>query len=153
MSQQHQLMQFQGDQKVCLPKSCQVITTVSCAMHYNALEYHCIKNGRDSFLLRRIYIILFFLSTQLDHIFLVSFSFQPTDYVCVCAQLLQLCPTLCDPWTVACQLPLFMEFSRQEYYSGQPFPFPWDFPDTVIKPRSPALQVDSLPSETSGKWI
>ena len=153
MRQQHQLMSFQGDQ-ICLPRSCQIITTVSCAMHYNAPEYHCIKKGRDSFLLRRIYIILFFLSTQLDHIFLVSLSFQPMDYVCVCVcSLASVVSDCCDPWAVACQVPLFIEFSRQEYYSGQPFPSPWDFPDTVIKPGSPALQVDSLPSETSGKWI
>ena len=40
-----------------------------------------------------------------------------------------------------------MEFSRQEYWSGLPFPSPGDLPDPGIKPRSPALQVDSLPSE------
>ena len=49
-------------------------------------------------------------------------------------------------WTVAHQAPLFMEFSRQEYWSGLPFPFPGDLPDPGIKPRSPALQADSLPS-------
>ena len=38
-----------------------------------------------------------------------------------------------------------MEFSRQEYWSGLPFPPPGDFPDPRIKPASPALQVDSLP--------
>ena len=40
-----------------------------------------------------------------------------------------------------------MEFSRQEYWSGLPFPSPGDLPDLGIKPRSPALQADSLPSE------
>ena len=40
-----------------------------------------------------------------------------------------------------------MEFSRQEYWSGLPFPSPGDLPDPGIKPGSPALQVDSLPSE------
>ena len=40
-----------------------------------------------------------------------------------------------------------MEFSRQEYWSGLPFPSPGDLPDPGIKPRSPALQADSLPSE------
>ena len=44
-----------------------------------------------------------------------------------------------------------MEFSRQEYYSGLPFPFPEDLPDPGIKPRSPALQADSLPTESLGK--
>ena len=55
------------------------------------------------------------------------------------------------PWTVAHQAPLFMEFSRQEYWSGLPFPFPGDLPYPEIKPRSPALQADSLLSEPQGK--
>ena len=42
------------------------------------------------------------------------------------------------PWTVACQAPLSMEFSRQEYWSGQPFPTPGDLPDPGIKPMSAA---------------
>ena len=55
------------------------------------------------------------------------------------------------PWTVAHQAPLFMGFSRQEYWSGLPFPFPGDLPDPGIKPRSLSLQADSLLSEPSGK--
>ena len=55
------------------------------------------------------------------------------------------------PWTVACQAPLSMGFSRQEFQSGLPFPSPGDRPDSGIEPKSPALQVDSLPSELSGK--
>ena len=55
----------------------------------------------------------------------------------------QLCLTLATPWTVARQAPLSMGFSRQEYWSGVPFPPPGDLPDPGIKPRSPALQVDS----------
>ena len=54
------------------------------------------------------------------------------------------------PWTVACQAPLSMGFSRQEYWSGLPFPPPRDLPDPGIKPLSlvsPVLQVDSLPLE------
>ena len=54
------------------------------------------------------------------------------------------------PWTVAHQAPLSMELSRQEYWSGQPFPSPGDLPDPEIEARSPALQVDSLPSEPLG---
>ena len=61
------------------------------------------------------------------------------------------CPTLLTPWTAACQVPLSMEFSRQEYWSGLPFPSLGDLPDLGIEPRSPALQADSLPSEPSGK--
>ena len=50
-------------------------------------------------------------------------------------------------WTVVYKVPLSMEFSRQEYWSGLPFPSPGDLPDPGIKPRSPALQADALPSE------
>ena len=63
----------------------------------------------------------------------------------------KLCPTLAIPWTVACQAPLSMGFSRQEYWSGLPFPSPWDFLDLRTEPRSPAWQADSLPSEPAGK--
>ena len=59
----------------------------------------------------------------------------------------QSCPTLCDPWTVACQAPLSVELSRQEYWSGLPFPSPGDLPDLGIKAGYPALQADSLPTE------
>ena len=55
------------------------------------------------------------------------------------------------PWTVAHQAPPSMGFSKQEYWSGLPFPSPGDLPDSGIKPRSPALQADALPSETPGK--
>ena len=60
----------------------------------------------------------------------------------------QLCPTLCDPWTVAHQAPLSMGFSRPEYWSGWPFSSPGGLPNPGIKPKSPALQADSLPAET-----
>ena len=53
-------------------------------------------------------------------------------------------------WTVAHEASLSVEFSRQEYWSGLPFPSPGDFPDPGIKPGSPALQADSLPSENQG---
>ena len=61
------------------------------------------------------------------------------------------CPTLATPWTVACQAPLSMGFSRQEYWSGLPFPSPEDPPNPGIKPWSPALQADSLPTELQGE--
>ena len=52
------------------------------------------------------------------------------------------------PWIVAHQAPLSMEFSRQECWSGLPFPSPEDHPDPGTEPTSPALQADSLPSES-----
>ena len=63
----------------------------------------------------------------------------------------ELCPTLATPWTVACQVPLSMGFSRQEYWSGLPFPSPGDLPDPGIETRCPALQAESLLTELRGK--
>ena len=60
-------------------------------------------------------------------------------------------PDSVTPWTIAQQAPLSMEFSRQEYWSRLPFPSPGDLPNTEMKPRSPALQADSLLSEPPGK--
>ena len=54
------------------------------------------------------------------------------------------------PWTVAYQAPPSMGFSRQEYWSGVPFPSPGDLPDPGIEPGSPALQADALTSEPQG---
>ena len=58
------------------------------------------------------------------------------------------------PWTVSYQAPPSMGFSRQECWSGLPFPYPGDFPDPGIELRSPTLQADALPSEPPGrpKW-
>ena len=61
------------------------------------------------------------------------------------------CPTLCTPWTVDCQAPLPMGFSRQEYWSGLTIPSPEDLPDPGIEPRFPTLEADVLPSEPPGK--
>ena len=55
------------------------------------------------------------------------------------------------PWTIAYQAPQSMEFSRQEYCSGLPFPSPGDRPNPGIEPGSPAFQADALPPEPPGK--
>ena len=55
------------------------------------------------------------------------------------------------PWTVAAQAPLSVGFSRQEYYSGFPFPSPGELPDPGTELRSSALQADTLPTELCGK--
>ena len=54
-------------------------------------------------------------------------------------------------WTVASQASPSMGFSRQEYWSGLPFPSPGDLPNPAIKPGSPALEADALTSEPPGK--
>ena len=72
-------------------------------------------------------------------------------HVCVLAS--KSYPTLCNPIdpTVARQAPLSIRFSRQEYWSGLPFPSPGDLPDPGIEPGSLTLRADSLPSEPPGK--
>ena len=72
------------------------------------------------------------------------FQNHPTSLVsqCVCAQLLNHARLIGASWTLACQAPLPMEFSRQEHWSGVPFPTPRDLPDPGIEPTSlvsPAL--------------
>ena len=67
--------------------------------------------------------------------------------------LLSLVRLFATPWTVACQAQLSMGFSKQEYWSGLPFPSPGDLPDSGIKLGSPALKTDSLSSEPAGKTI
>ena len=57
------------------------------------------------------------------------------------------------PWTITCQVPLSMGFSMQESWSGLPFHSSGDLPDPGIELGSPALQVDSLPSEPPGKTV
>ena len=68
-------------------------------------------------------------------------------HIRVCAKPLQSCPSPSDPWHVACQAPLSMGFSRQEYWSGLPCPLPGNLPDPGTEPTSPGaptLQADSL---------
>ena len=69
-------------------------------------------------------------------------------YVC---QLLSRVQLFATPWTEAHQAPLSMDFSRQEYWSELPFLSLGNLPEPGIKPRSPELQADSLPSEPPGK--
>ena len=57
------------------------------------------------------------------------------------------------PWTVAYQAPPSMGFSRQEYWSGLPFPSPGDLPNPGIEPGSPGLRADALPSEPRGNTL
>ena len=70
--------------------------------------------------------------------------------VCMLSHLshVQLSVTL---WMATCQAALSMEFSRQEYWSGFPFPSPGDLPDPGMESGSPALQKNSLPTELQGK--
>ena len=74
--------------------------------------------------------------------------------LCVCYSLSRV-QLFATPCTIVRQAPLSMEFSRQEYWSGLPFPFPGGLPDSGIEPGSLEWQADSLPSEPPGKpwWL
>ena len=70
-----------------------------------------------------------------------------------CVKLLSRDQLFATPWTVAYQAPSSMGFSRQEYWSGLPFPSPGDLPNPGTEPGSSALQADALPSEPPRKTI
>ena len=91
-----------------------------------------------------VYIILMCISC------FIYFLFMTLLAVCVCVSLSVLSESA-TPSTVAHQAPLSKGFSRQEYWSGLPFPSPGDLPDPGIEPTFPALQADSLLSEPPGK--
>ena len=108
-----------------------------------------------------IYLNLLSMKNCLHKIYSYLYFYQQYTAVPVCLHLCQsdgcrkvkvliaqLCPTLCNP--IDYRLPgssVYGRFSRQEYWSGLPFPSPGDLPSPGIEPRSPALQADSLPSE------
>ena len=71
-------------------------------------------------------------------IFILRYCFSKY-YQCVCAQVLSRVQLFETPWTIAHQAPVSMEFSRQKYWSGLPFPTLEDLPDSGIEPASPAL--------------
>ena len=71
--------------------------------------------------------------------------------LCAHAQLLSHVQLFVTPWTIAHQAPLSMEFPRQEYWSGLPFPTPRDLPDPGIEPAFPALAGGFLTNEPPGK--
>ena len=70
--------------------------------------------------------------------FLVEEMIHVAQFVSQFSSVTQSCLTLCNPWTVAHKAPLFTEFSRQEYWSGFPFPSPGDLPHPGTEPVSVA---------------
>ena len=96
----------------------------------------------------------YFLNTHYMHGLLVTFN-HPLFFSNIACEKVSVSrsvvPDSVTPWTVAHQAPLSMRFSRQGYWNGLPFPSPGDLPNSGIKPRSPALQAGSLPTELQGK--
>ena len=102
-------------------------STASCHLSWIILS---VINCNCPILLRLLIIVFFVVVQSLGHIWLFA-----------------------TPWTVARQASLSMGFSRQEYWSGLPFPSPGDLPNPGIEARSPALQADSLPPEPQGRSL
>ena len=95
-----------------------------------------------------------------DHKFAISRKTQTPEMSCVCpnpfwiwyeVKSLSRVRLFATPWAVAHQAPPSVGFTRQEYWSGLPFPSPGDLPNPRIEPRSPTLQADALTSEPPGK--
>ena len=86
-----------------------------------------------------------------DWITQFAFCISSLPYMIVKVKSLSRVRLFATPWTVAYQAPLSMGFSRQECWSGLPFPSPGDLPDPGIEPGSPTLQANVLPSEPPGK--
>ena len=86
--------------------------------------------------------------------FIITYKREKNLEKCVCVCVCLIDRVVSDSamlWTVTCQAALCMGFSRQEYRKGLPFPPPRDLPNPGIELESPALQVDSLPTELSEK--
>ena len=82
---------------------------------------------------------------------LILWGLDTVIHVCVHVKSLSRVRLFVTPWTVVCQAPLSLGFSREAYWSGFPFPSPGDLPDSGIEPMAPELQADSLPPEPPGK--
>ena len=99
--------------------------------------------AKEGFLISHCYSLELCIQMLISFLFFFSQLFASLKVKVKLLSRVQLFATL---WTVALQAPPSMGFSRQEYWSGLPFPSPGDLPDPRIKPRSPALQADALTS-------
>ena len=96
-------------------------------------------------------LFIYFHSLSYSRVMTLQIAVVCATLVRRCGLVAKLCLTFVTPLTVAHQAPQSIGFSRQKYWSGLPFPFPGDLPNPGIKPRSPALQANSLLTELPGK--
>ena len=106
-------------------------------LHWTKLQF---KSHDCAFISTNIYIYIY------THTHTHTHTYIHTRVHACCLSMM----SLGDPMDLAHQAPLSMKFSKQEYWSGLPFPSPEDLLNPGIEPRSPALQADSLPSESPG---
>ena len=118
----------------------QVSWSFNYLLHTVLTEAECVSRALNIFLSSTFMYSLF--------LFVILYHWQGGDGS---GLVTNLCTTLATPWTVACQGPLFMGFSRREYWNGLSFPSPGNLPDPGIEPKSSALQADFLPAELQGK--
>ena len=122
------------------------------SLYYNSLQHiHYLVLPRS--------FVNSFAQSQLPHQNISSLGVMSLSlflpYIPMKVKVTQSCPTLCDPmdYTVLQSMGSTILFSRPEYWSGQPFRSPGELPNPGFEPRSPTLQVDSLPAELPGKPI
>ena len=92
-------------------------------------------------------------SKDADTVWICLPASEPWIEVKVKVKLLSRVQLFVIPWIVARQAPLFMRFSRPEYWSGLPFPFPGSLPNPGIEPRSPALRADLTVWAAREAWM
>ena len=133
--------EFEGATMPCVPQKTR-------ALSIGIINRLCLqwKAFRRLFLVVSLPNPLCFLKRWVEmELFAVALSLKGNYYLCGGGGLVtKACPTLVTPWTVPRQSSLPIGFSRQQYWSGLPFPSPGDLPDIGIEPGSPALQADSL---------
>ena len=120
---------FQGTLKCLLQHHSSKASILQCSAFFTVqLSHPCMTTGKTIALTRRTFVSKVQTNVSLSRV-----------------------PLFATPWTVAYQAPLSMEFSRQEYWSGLPFPSPGNLPHPGIEVGSPTLQADALPSNPPGK--
>ena len=103
-----------------------------------------------------IVLLLLFCWISIDYMYLLYLTSIDYIYRLLCSiwvKSLSRVQLFATPWIVAYQPALSIGFSRQEYWSGLPFPSPGDLPEPGIEPGSPTLQADVLPSEPPRKHV
>ena len=125
-------------------------------MHTHGKAHKCLekydmelKTSCSALLLHKL---IFWFAKSFPQQIALLFWYSDPRSVCVCQSLSRV-QLFVTSWTIALQAHLSMGFSRQEHWSGLPFPSPRDLPNQGIEPRSPALQADSFLSEPPVKPI
>ena len=130
------------------PKSLQIVTAAmklkdACSLEEMLWPTYHIKKQRHYFTRKDLSSQSYGFSSS--HVWMWKLDYKTAEKVKV--KLFSHVQLFGTPWTIAYQASLSIGFSRQEYWSGLPFPSPGDLPNPGIEPGSPALQADTLPSE------